>query len=127
MSELHRIRAHMRFTVASGLATWCRDNMQVRFEQAVHVNEGLANEEPKRNEVTDHGSHEEYHCDLPLMDEAHAIDAFNTLSDANVLGQSLAIPDEDGARPSWVERHTCHHEQVPVQPCTVNALAEGPE
>ena len=37
---LHRVRSHMRFTRNSGLATWARDNMQVRFDQAVHIRQG---------------------------------------------------------------------------------------
>jgi len=30
----------MRFTRNSGLATWCRDNMAVRYQQAVHIRQG---------------------------------------------------------------------------------------
>lgn len=124
---LHRVRAHMRFTKGGGLATWCRDNMSVRHGQAVHVNPGTANEEPKRNEVIEVGNgKQEFVCDLPLMDSAHAQDAFNTLSAATVLGQSEAIPDDAGTRPSWVERHTCHHDESPPQACTVDDRAEGP-
>ena len=110
----------MRFTSASGLATWCRDQMAVRYQQAVHINEGAPNEEAPLNEVVDEGDEQVFACDLPLMDEAHAEDAMNTLSDANVLGQALMLhDDEDGEQPSWAEHHICHHESEPGRPCEV--------
>ena len=64
---LNRIQAHVRFS-ATGYATWYRDQMANRYTQAVHVNEGLVNEEAKLNEVTvDDEGYEVYRCDLPLM------------------------------------------------------------
>jgi len=78
--SVYRVRAYVR--LGGGLATWARDQMAVRYSQAIHLNEGLENEELKKNEVTDTNLFE---CDLPLMDEAHAIDAYNTLTSASVL------------------------------------------
>ena len=110
--SLHRLRAHVR--LGGGLATWARDQMAVRHGQAVHINEGLANEEPKRNEVVDTNL---FICDLPLMNESHAIDAYNTLTAESVLAWVVAPGEEE----SWyIERHTCHHEGGPGllrQPC----------
>ena len=123
---LNRVRAHMRFTRNSGLATWCRDNMQVRYDQAVHIRQGEPAEEAPVNEVVQDGSRDEFRCDLPLMDEAHAIDAVNTLSAATVLGQSEPIPNEiDGSRPSWVERHRCDHQDDVREGCVVIDRQEG--
>ena len=110
--SLHRVRAHVR--LGGGLATWARDQMAVRHGQAVHINEGLDNEEPKRNEVVDGDL---FICDLPLMNEAHAIDAYNTLTSASVLAWVVAPGEEE----QWyIERHTCHHDEDPVLPCAVN-------
>lgn len=105
----------MRFPTSSGMATWCRDNMAVRHEQAVHINDGTEAEEPKRNEVTDDGDHQIFRCDLPLMDDAHAADAFSTIN--GVMGWAVPLGDEAG--PSWVEHHTCHHDETPGKPCEV--------
>ena len=123
---LHRVRAHMRFTAASGLAVWCRDNMDIRYQQAVHIRQGEPAEEPPVNEVTDDGDRQVFRCDLPLMDEAHAIDAFATLSDANVLGQSEPHPTLDGPELSWVDRHQCDHDEDDRAGCAVDERAEGP-
>lgn len=122
-----RVRARMRFTAASGLAVWCRDNMAVRHSQAVHLNEGEPSEEAPVNEVVDDGAEQVFRCDLPLMDTAHAADAFATLSAATVLGQSLVLGSEEGvASPSWVEHHECHHDETPPAPCETVSRAEGP-
>lgn len=125
---LHRILAHMRYSTASGLATWCRDNMAVRFAQAVHVNPGLPNEEAPVNEVVDEGATQRFRCDLPLMNEAHAADAFNTLSTASVIVQTLPLPGSapGETRPSWVEHHTCDHDAGIHSGCTTVSHAEGP-
>ena len=123
---LHRVRASMRFPTSSGLATWARDNMAVRYEQAVHIRQGEPAAEAPVNEVTQDGSRDVFRCDLPLMDEAHAIDAFNTLSDANVLGQSEPHPELDGDFPSWVERHVCDHDDDNRDGCVVTGRQEGP-
>ena len=37
---LHRVRMRARFTASSGLATWCRDQMAVRYDQSVKIREG---------------------------------------------------------------------------------------
>ena len=119
----------MRFTSASGLANWCKAQMDVRYGQAVHIRQGEPSEESPRNEVEDTGDgHEIFFCDLPLMNEAHAVDAFATLSDHNVLGQALPFED-DGVEedvPSWVERHVCDHAEDVRQGCAVAQRAENP-
>ena len=123
---LHRVRAHMRFTRNSGLATWCRDQMAVRYEQAVHIREGEPAAESPVNEVTDDGDRQVFRCDLPLMDEAHAVDAVATLGDHNVLGQSEPHPDPDSPQPSWVEHHECDHADDVRDGCVVVDRREGP-
>ena len=125
---VHRVRASVRFTKASGLGPWAKAQMDVRYAQAIHLNEGLANEEPKRNEVVAGEDHDIFICDLPLMNEAHAVDAFNTLTAASVFHPQhvSAFPGEDGG-PSWVERHTCGHDEDPPQPCVVQQRKELPE
>lgn len=113
---IHRIRCSMRFTKTSGMAPWVYAQMDVRYGQAVHINEGLAEEEQKRNEVIEDGDHEFAICDLPLMNEAHAVDAFNTLSDASVMAH---IEDDDQGGPSWIEHHICRHDETPNKPCEI--------
>jgi hypothetical protein len=124
---LHRVRAIIQFQQAQGLATWCRDNMAVRFAQAVHIRPGEMGDEPAVNEVVAApNSRQVFRCDLPLMDEAHAIDAVATLSDANVLGQSEPTPAADRTAPSWVERHVCDHAEDDRTGCVVVDRREGP-
>lgn len=99
--------------------------MAVRYQQAVHIRAGEPAEEEPVNTVTDDGDFQVFRCDLPLMDEAHAQDAFNTLSDHNVLGQALEL-DGEGA-PSRVDRHVCYHDESPPEPCHVVQRAEEPD
>ena len=114
---LHRLRARLVFPKSSGMAQWCYDQMTVRYDQAVHVNEGAANEESKYNIVQEYDAdNDEFKCDLPLMDEAHAIDAYNTLSDASVWAW-LA----DGVGVNWVEHHTCDHDEVVRSGCVTQS------
>jgi len=116
----HRVRANMRFTAASGLAIWCRDQMAVRYDQSVVIREGDPNEEAPVNEVEPDGDHERFRCDLILADESAAVDAFATLSDHTVLNQAEPSDTEDGDDiPSWVERHECRHDHDPPGPCIV--------
>ena len=112
---LHRVRSDMRFTASSGLAGWCRDQMDVRYGQAVHIRQGEPDEESPVNLVVDEGEHERFVCDLPLADEAAAVDAVATLSDPNVLGQAV---DLDDGEPSWVDRHPCTHDDD-REPCVL--------
>lgn len=123
---LHRVRAEFRFRRSLGLATWCRDNMAVRFQQAVHIRPGERGDEPPVNEVIADGSRDVFRCDLPLMDEAHAIDAVNTLAAATVLGLSEPLPVLDASVPSWVERHICDHAEDDRSGCVVADRREGP-
>ena len=128
---LNRLQARIRFTKASGLATWAYNQMAVRHGQAIHINEGLANEEPAVNEVTEDGAdHEVYTCDLPLMDEAHADDAYNTLTAGSVFHPDYVSGFDDGeggVTPSYVERHDCYHDETPTKPCAVVAVKRIPE
>ena len=127
---LHRIRARIRFTNSSGLATWARDQMAVRHEQAVNINEGLANEELKYNETFAAGQdHTGFRCDLPLMDAAHAQDAFNTLTAASVFHPAhvSAFDGEDGPEPSFVERDECDHGDTERSGCVIVDYAQLPE
>ena len=114
---LHRVRALMRFPTSSGMATWARDNMAVRYEQAVHIRPGEAAEEAPANVVTDDGDRQVFRCDLPLMDGAHAQDAVETL--AAVFPWSEPHPSEDGPEPSWVEYHQCDHADDNRDGCVV--------
>lgn len=117
---LNRLRARVRYPTSSGLATWSRDQMAVRFDQAVHINPGAANEEAPQNYITDLGDDTElFVCDLPLMDEAAATDALATLTDASVFGQALSIESDEGTQPSWVEHHACDHDESPRTGCQV--------
>lgn len=103
---LHRLRARLVFPKSSGMATWCRDQMSVRHDQAKHINEGLANEEKKYNTLKDYDDdNEEFKCDLPLMDREHAEDAYNTLTDESVWSH---LAEDVGV--NWVEHHICDHE-----------------
>lgn len=124
---LHRIRAHIAYPTGSGLAVWSRDQMQVRYGQAVHINESLANEEPPVNVVTDDDDVQVFRCDLPLMNEAAAAtDALATLTTAAVWGQALPLPDVDGGpTPSWVEHHLCDHDEPEQTGCTVVTRVEA--
>ena len=112
---INRVRARLRFTNASGLATWAKANMEVRYTQAIHLNEGLANEELKKNDfIADGASHGMYELDIPLMNEAHAIDAYNTL---NAI-MAWVVPETDGD--CFLERHTCYHDEGSPSGCVVN-------
>lgn len=120
---LHRLRARMQFSPGSGLAQWCYDQMIVRHGQAVHIRQGKPAEEAPVNEVAG----DLFVCDLPLMDEAAAVDALATLSDANVLGVTVPIIDDDDGSsvPSWVEHHRCDHDDDVRSGCVVVARNEG--
>ena len=93
--------------------------MAVRFGQAAHIRQGEPAEEPPVNVVVG----DLFRCDLPLMDEAHAIDALATLSDATVLGATVV--DAEGAA-SWVEHHVCDHDEDVRTGCSVVTRNEGP-
>ena len=124
---LHRVRARVRYPASSGLAGWSRDQMAVRYGQAVHIRQGEAAEEEPANRVDDLGDGTElFVCDLPLQDEAHAADAVATLGDHNVLGQSEPHPSFDGPEPSWVEYHECDHADDVRDGCLVVDRREGP-
>lgn len=116
-----RIRERARFSKSSGMATWCRDQMANRYDQAIYINPDLNNTEPKINEVLDDGDYEIFHCDLPLEREDYATDAYNTLSDASVwyYAEDLGIDEEGNAIPSWVEHHRCYHDEIPNKPCEI--------
>ncbi len=116
---LNRIRANVRYPKSSGMATWSRDQMSVRYTQAVTIKPGLSNEEQPYNEVVeDDVDHEVFRCDLPLEDSAAAEDAFATLTAASVFGPYAVDFEEDGiTSPSWIEHHKCHHDETPQKPC----------
>lgn len=105
---LHRFRANLVFNTSSGMATWARDNLAVRYQQATHINEGLRNHEPKRNEIQDDGARQVWTCDLPLIDRAHAADAYSTID---------AI--WPWVRAGWIEHHACRHDETPSAPCAL--------
>jgi len=119
----------MRFEPASGLAGWAHAQMQVRYGQAKQIRPLDPAEERPVNEVRGAA----FVCDLPLLDEAAALDAVATLGDANVLGRSLPLEVEvpDGSslhpdpRPSFVEYHLCGHAEG-FDPCLVVSRSEGP-
>lgn len=119
---LHRLRARMLFPAGHWGPVWCRDQMAVRYGQAVHIRQGEAAEEAPVNEVVG----DLFVCDLPLMDEVAAQDALATLSDANVLGQTVPMVDLDTSTPSFVEVHTCDHDENVRSGCVVVARNEGP-
>ena len=128
---LNRLRARVRFTKASGMADWAKAQMDVRYGQAVHINQGEPNEELAVNEVTpDDPDHEIFVCDLPLMDEAHADDAYATLTSASVFNSTYVSGFDDGeggVTPSYVERHDCDHHEPDRQGCKVVAVKRIPE
>jgi hypothetical protein len=120
---LHRVRAHMRFPEGHWGPQWCYNQMVVRYGQATHIRPGEPDKEPPINEVDG----DVFRCDLPLMNEAHAIDALATLSDHNVLGVTIPVQvDGDEVQLSWVERHTCDHDEEVRSGCVVVARNEGP-
>ena len=111
----------MRFPAGHWGPQWCHDQMAVRYQQAVHIRQGEAAEESPSNVVDG----DLFRCDLPLMDEAAAQDAFATLSDHNVLGVTVPLDGDDPA-PSWVEYHLCDHADSVRDGCTVVLSADGP-
>jgi hypothetical protein len=120
---LNRIRANVRYSKSSGMATWSRDQMSVRYDQAVTIKPDLANEEQPQNRVEEDPTstdHEVFVCDLPLEDATAAEDAFATLSDASVFGYYAEdFQDGDMTSPSWIEHHKCRHDETPQKPCEV--------
>ena len=122
---LHRVRARMRFTAQSGLATWARDQMAVRYLQSVTIREGDPAQEAPINEVTGEGTL--FICDLILTDEAAATDAFNTLTAPAVWDQVLQIIDEEGeVTLSNVAHHVCDHNEDEREGCEILASKVGP-
>lgn len=94
--------------------------MAVRYDQATHINEGLANEEQKYNIKREWDSdNNEFLCDLPLLDESHAADAFNTMTAASVWAWLT-----DGVGVNWVEHHTCDHDQDERDGCKKQSYKE---
>lgn len=109
---INRVMARIVYTKVSGLSTWSRDQMSVRYGQATAIKKGLKNEENPKNEVIEdpeNSDNEIFVCDLPLSDSTYAEDAYNTLSAASVWTQAL-----EG---SYIEHHICHHDETPQQPC----------
>lgn len=119
---LHRLRAHMRFPEGHWGPQWCYDQMTVRYGQATHIRQGEPSEESPVNIVD--GAF--FRCDLPLVDESAALDALATLSDQNILGQTIPIEPGEDYEPSWVEYHLCDHEDDVRSGCQVIALENGP-
>ena len=91
--------------------------MAVRYGQAVHIRAGEPAEEVPVNLVAG----DTFRCDLPLADEAAAQDALATLSDHNVLGQTVSLDGLDGPVASWVEYHLCDHADDVRAGCVVVA------
>lgn len=120
---VHRLLVKLIFPKSSGMATWCRDQMQVRHNQAVDINANKDNAEPKFNTVNDHDANNQvFRCNLPLLDEAHAIDAYNTLTDASIwawLANNVGL--------HYVEHHTCDHDEVNRAGCVVQSRKEHGE
>jgi hypothetical protein len=119
---LHRLRVHMRFPEGHWGPQWCYDQMAVRFTSAAFINPGKANRESALNYMS--GSI--YKCDIPLVNEIRAIDAFNTLSDPSILGVTVRLSDDN--EHSWVERHICDHDagNSKRSGCIITARSEGP-
>lgn len=115
---LHRLRARIRYPKTSGLAGWSKAQMGVRHGQAVHIKQGQTNEEPKKNQIVDDGDYEIFECDLPLLNEAHAQDAFNTLGAESVWVQAVNLDDGEQSS-SWIEYHLCRHDETSQQPCSI--------
>ena len=105
---LHRVRARMRFTAASGMAGWCHAQMGVRHGQAEHIRPGGPAEEAPLNEVAGEGADQVFTCDLPLADEAAAVDAVSTLTAASVLAWASEYR---------VSRERCRHDETPPGAC----------
>jgi len=119
---LHRFRAAIRFPDGHWGPTWCRDQMTVRYGQAVHIRQGEPAEESPVNVVE--GT--VFRCDLPLTDEAAVVDAMATLGDHNVLGQSVPL-DSDDSELSWIEHHLCDHDDDERDGCAVVDKQYGPQ
>ena len=110
-----RIRAHLRFTVASGLGQWCFDQNVVRLSQASHLQPGgQRSDELSHHEVVDG----KYLCDLIFGSdqEALAVDTYTTITAASVV-HPLNMLAPDGNAFSWAQIHECHHDQVPPGAC----------
>lgn len=113
----------MQFPAGHWGPQWCYDQMAVRFGQAVHIRPGELAEESPVNLIEG----DRFICDLPLMDAAAATDALATLSDPTVLGATVPlVSDGVETTPSWVEHHTCDHDENVRSGCAVIAKNEGP-
>ena len=113
----HRARARLVFSKSSGMAQWCKNQLAVRHGQAVHINEGYKNEEPKYNINQEYdANNNEFKCDLPLLDKSHAEDAYNTLTDATIWAYLV-----DGVGVQFVEHHTCDHDETNRSGCVTQS------
>lgn len=123
---LYRLRAHMRLKKST--ANNAADNQSARHDRAATIRAGTVAEEPKHLSAVDVGGGKaDFVCDLPLSDETDAADGYALLAD--LLPDSEPVPVDGGStRPSWVERHTCQHEDTAdtVRACVVDEFAEGP-
>ena len=123
---VYRTQASIRFTKESGYATWAYNQMKVRREQAVHLNKNKKNKELAHNTVVEHDNYELFSCDLPLLDESHAKDAFNTLA-AVIHPAWVYIPEDEEEDSSWVKWQTCYHDETPTRPCKVHNTERLPK
>ena len=113
----YRVQTSVLFPKSSGMATWCKDQMDVRYDQAVHLKEGEKNEEQKKNKVVEiDADNERFICDLPLLDQDHAQDAFNILTDDSVWFYAIGADNEEDVG-SYVNLHKCGHDEMPQIPC----------
>lgn len=117
-----RFRAHLHFTVGSGMAQWVADQMSVRMDQAFHLREGDPNAELSEvvTDIVTTGPtadrRENVHVNVfwPDDQEALAEDTRVTLSDASVTAHLLADTTD---RRSWMDWHWCNHDAAPPTPC----------
>jgi len=110
--SIQRLRCTMRFSTASGMAPWAEAQMAVRHGMARDIER---TGEPKRNEVLASRDTQVLECDLPLLDAAHARDAYDTL----LAVRAWVVPATGDEAPSFVEHHICHHDEDPPGPCVV--------
>lgn len=114
---IYRLQASILYYKNSGLATWCKNQMDVRYTQAIHLKPDTNKEERPLNKIIEETDDiERFQCDLPLLNKQHAQDAFNTLSTESIWLQALGS-NEDIESGSFINLHVCGHDETPQVSC----------
>lgn len=116
-----RFRAHLRFQPASGMAAWVKGQMgdidlgTGRMGMAFHLNENSSNAEFSYCTVDG----DDVRIDVFWPDDRTdlADDTIATLTAVTAWLRPVEVNEDGHSIRSWMDRHSCTHDQDPPQPC----------